>query len=282
MTIVFVVLVVAAGTQLGKLMVALPAPDMRPDFSPDGAWIVYEHEEPDLRKSLRVSRPDGSEARLLTEFGYAPSWSPDGDRILFGRPSAQGSQPYVIAAEGGEPEPLLHPALEGLYFLAETRWARDGRSIYYVTHDPKPHTAWRLDLETGETEQAAPDGVDYVEETAGGTGVVYAKDGPASLTLVWRREADGAEQVVAPSIVDQRAFDVGPEAVYYVTLGPDPYGAGFLRSYEFVSGRTREHGMVMDRPSLGLAVSPDGRTVVTARVKNDGTDRGFQVFRIDD
>jgi len=277
----FLVLLLAAGTQLGNLMEAAPAPDALPDFSPDGQWIVYEHEEADLRKTLWVARPDGSEARLLADPGYAPSWHPSEDRILFVRPSEQGVQPYVVAAEGGEPEKLSHPVLEGLYYLGGVEWARDGESVFYVTHEPKPGTAWRLNLRTGETEQAAPAGSDSVEQVGDGGGVVFARNGAAALELVWREEETGEERVIAPSIVDSRAFAVGASAVYYVAPGSDPYGEGFLRAYKFATGETRELGAVVDRPWAGLAVSPDEGTVVVSRSRREFTLRAFQVFRVD-
>lgn len=278
----FVALLLAAGTQLGNMMEAAPAPDALPDFSPDGEWIVYEHEEADLRKTLWVSRPDGSEARLLADPGYAPSWHPSGDRILFIRASEQGVQPYVVAAEGGEPEELSHPVLESLYYLGGVEWAQDGESVFYVTHDPKPRTAWRLNLQTGETAQAAPGGSDFVQEVGDGGDVVFPRNGAASLELVWRDETTGEERMVAPSIVDSQAFDVGGSAAYYVAPGPDPYGEGSLRAYEFATGETRELGPVIDRPWAGLAVSPDEKTIVVSRSRWEFELREFQVFRVDE
>jgi|GEM_PF-3487587 len=278
----FVVLLIAAGTQLGNMMVAAPAPDALPDFSPDGEWIVYEHEEADLRKTLWVARPDGRDARLLADPGYSPSWHPAGDRIVFVRASDQGVRPFVVAAEGGEPEPLKHPVLERRYYLGGVEWARDGTSVFYITHDPDPRTAWKLNLATGETVQAAPGGSAFVKETHDGAGVVYPRSGQEALALIWRNDETGEERVAASSIMNSQAFDVGASAVYYVAPGPDPYGEGFLRAFDFATGETRELGPVVDRPYAGLTVSRDEKTIVVSRSHGDFERREFQVFRLDD
>lgn len=59
--------------------------DYRPDWSPDGRWIVFQRFKGG-GSDIYVVRADGSHLRALTEDGdnYHPSWSPDGERIAFG------------------------------------------------------------------------------------------------------------------------------------------------------------------------------------------------------
>jgi Tol biopolymer transport system component len=86
-------------------------PHPTPPWSPDGAWIAFEHlGDGDITPAtIFLMRPDGSEAhRLTTEVGisYAesdPSWSSDGSEVLLwsygygiARVSAAGGTPASI------------------------------------------------------------------------------------------------------------------------------------------------------------------------------------------
>lgn len=78
------------------------------NFSPDGKWVAYVT-FPD--HSLWRSRTDGS-ARLQLTFPpletLAPSWSPDGQRIVFQSVTGgKRGQISLIPASGGTPEPLF-------------------------------------------------------------------------------------------------------------------------------------------------------------------------------
>src|SRR5215510_1346834 len=82
-----------------------------PEWSPDGQWIAYDGRLKE-KSGLIVSRPDGSDARLLSPLqgtnsplpstGKSITWSPDGKRIAFVNavdgPEAQDSaaDPVVI------------------------------------------------------------------------------------------------------------------------------------------------------------------------------------------
>lgn len=67
----------------------------RPDWSPDGAWIVYqgrENEPPDATSGVAIHRvrPDGADTEQLTEPAgtardYYPRWLPDGSAVIFNR-----------------------------------------------------------------------------------------------------------------------------------------------------------------------------------------------------
>jgi Tol biopolymer transport system component/DNA-binding winged helix-turn-helix (wHTH) protein len=112
------------------------------DYSPDGEWIVYA-----LRQngSIWKSRRDGSGRVELTSTppgAFAPSWSPDGKKILFTAFSL-GKQPqlYVIPSEGGTPQPVLPPGTTGATISGD--WSPDSREIVMDYMEPgkdlRPH-----------------------------------------------------------------------------------------------------------------------------------------------
>ncbi|HUI75830.1 MAG TPA: winged helix-turn-helix domain-containing protein [Candidatus Acidoferrum sp.] len=131
------------------------------DYSPDGAWIVYA-----LRQngSIWKSRRDGSGRVELTSTppgAFAPSWSPDGKKILFTAFSL-GKQPqlYVIPSEGGTPQPVLPPGIAGSTISGD--WSPDSREIVMDYMEPgkdlRPHLQI-LDVATGKiTELAGTEG----------------------------------------------------------------------------------------------------------------------------
>jgi Tol biopolymer transport system component len=80
-----------------------------PDFSPDGAQIVFSrHDSLDGHDSLYVMGAQGGEPTLIYgdepgENGTAPTWSPDGTRILFEGP--RGLE--TIAPDGSDAQTIF-------------------------------------------------------------------------------------------------------------------------------------------------------------------------------
>lgn len=97
----------------GDLVQVTDRPDHRafePTFSPDGQWIVFESHTLDNEEDgeLWKVRADGSELTQLTSTktianARQPVWSPQGDRIVFQAPGANGAPDvHTIATDGSE------------------------------------------------------------------------------------------------------------------------------------------------------------------------------------
>jgi TolB protein len=84
------------------------ARNFAPAWSPDGQRIVFERRVGRVnygrcnacgrasRFEVWVANPDGSQPRMLARDGAQPSWSPDGEKLAFGRQS----DIYVMNADG--------------------------------------------------------------------------------------------------------------------------------------------------------------------------------------
>jgi LysM repeat protein len=109
------------------VQVPVEIPGEQPDWSPDGAWLVYRSGR-DNKQGLWISNRYGAQSHAITNDGTDafPRWSPDGRRIVFQHDSGGNVDIYVMNADGSEicrltdaPGPDALPA-----------WLPDGRIIF--------------------------------------------------------------------------------------------------------------------------------------------------------
>jgi len=75
-----------------------------PSVSPDGQWVAFHQELSNGREDLWVVRRDGTRLRQLTNdaaHDRRPSWSNDGNRLMFYSDRSGRYQVWTIAADGG-------------------------------------------------------------------------------------------------------------------------------------------------------------------------------------
>src|SRR5687768_17500669 len=91
------------------------------------AYVVRDVDEGTT--SINVVAPDGTGRRRLLE-GREPAWSPEGDRLAFGRwtPSPGGVDVYVANADGTGARAVVTSAADDVH----PRWSPDGRRIAYM------------------------------------------------------------------------------------------------------------------------------------------------------
>jgi tetratricopeptide (TPR) repeat protein len=105
----------------------------QPAFSPDGSKIAVNGEAPD-HMNLHVANADGSNLiEVTTNFEDSrPSWSPDGNRIVFdsNRHGDRRWRIYILedVTERTESDPLRSPV--GDTFGRDPCWMPDGRIVY--------------------------------------------------------------------------------------------------------------------------------------------------------
>ncbi len=97
-------------------------------YSSNGRQIAYTTVPQDI---LWKSRSDGGGRIQLTPpamRAFRPSWSPDGNLILFsGKQPGLSSRIYVIAAPGGKPDSITSGLVD-----SDASWSPDGKSILFA------------------------------------------------------------------------------------------------------------------------------------------------------
>ncbi|MCH8274822.1 MAG: PD40 domain-containing protein [Armatimonadetes bacterium] len=139
-----------------------PVPDwMAGAWSPDGtrvAFVVPTTDHPDEHDmDLWVCDADGSNQQRLTRFETAilrPSWSPDGETVLFVAEIGSGSQVLTVHAATGKIETLLE---ESETYYESPAWSPTGKRIA-VVRSPRGadystpdyfRQIWVMDVATG-------------------------------------------------------------------------------------------------------------------------------------
>lgn len=111
----------------------IEADDIQPAFSPNGAYIAFRSERAE-GPGIYVIPASGGEARLVSDAGYHPSWSPDGSEIVvssFGR-----DEPTVRASSGRHALTIINVATGLRRELANVEasfpaWSPNGHRIAY-------------------------------------------------------------------------------------------------------------------------------------------------------
>jgi dipeptidyl aminopeptidase/acylaminoacyl peptidase/CubicO group peptidase (beta-lactamase class C family) len=128
--------------------IAVPS---QPALSPDGSRVVYvlrtldDENDRNVDQLWTVPTSGGTPRRLTSgQSDTAPAWSPDGSRLAFLR----DGQVHVLAADGGEPEPVTELPLGS----GAPAWSPDGsRLAFTASVDPAdgsgPLVAKRLDYQ---------------------------------------------------------------------------------------------------------------------------------------
>jgi hypothetical protein len=214
---------------------------------------------------------DGSHLHQVTELrgsiaGF-PHWSPDGQRIVFH--SREQSYPKLLFWDllTARSRPLDFPAV----YETMPSWSHDGKRIYFASRRSGGVQVWSVAAEAaGPLAPLTSDGGWAPLESADGRFLFYTK--PTSPGL-WRIPLSGGEEQHAFSIplAATGAYAPGRSGVYFIRQEStgDKQSLVFFR---FSDQQITTLAEIPRRVGLGLAVSPDERTILYSQADHVGSE----------
>jgi Tol biopolymer transport system component len=189
-----------------------------------------------------------------------PQWSPDGQNITFWSEQDGRVDVYVVSANGGMARRVATPAGGKFPF-----WSRDGKFIYFGSVDGQ---IWKAGLTGGRTTQITRNRGDVPKASPDGKFVYFLRRSEHEFG-VWQIPVNGGDET---KVVDSvREWAVGSKALYYFTP-PDERGNSELRAYEFADRHSRKILTIAAGIYYGMALSPDGRTLLYSQIDEAGSD----------
>jgi Tol biopolymer transport system component len=256
--------------------------DYAPSFSPDGRRIAFESSRSGVGREIWVADPDGANAVQVTRSrpdsqgrvsrvgSGNPNWSPDGRRIVFtGESSDSEPEVFIVDADGGRRRQVTNDP----YVDALPTWSHDGHWIYYRLDRPEGSNIVRIPSDGGSPQPLTKSGGLYPVESWDGTRLLFTKTEGTS-PLYTMPAGGGDEQRLIDCVISRALAVTPPNNLYYLgcTAGSAPVT---LHKRDLTTGRDEILGTIEKGPRnvfLGLAVSPDGKTILYARFVTTGSD----------
>jgi dipeptidyl aminopeptidase/acylaminoacyl peptidase len=231
-----------------------------PQFSPDGSKIVFESTRSGAYE-IWLCRSDGSGLIQLTHFNTVtgtPRWSPDGEQIAFDSSAPGNADIFVMDSRGGSIRPLTHDPSADVV----PSWSRDGRWVYFASDRSGDWQVWKMPSAGGPAVQVTHQGGFGGFDSADGEFFYYAKG--HTVPGIWRVPTAGGEETEVVGALDSGYWGywaLATNGIYYLDTAETP-GMNF---FDFTTRRTTRVFDLESRPAreaAGIALSPDGRTIL--------------------
>lgn len=217
----------------------------RPAWSPDSKWLAFQSYgftdfglaayEAMPPSTIWICSVDGGEPSAVTKPGDpsgghgAPSWSPDGERIVLTSFDYGSTSVWSVSRNGGDAKRLLED-LPFFYFSAQ--YAPSG-ALYITGATSGQYGLWRLPAATGGTVgepvllgNPAPAVIRYPTTSADGRKLAYTALTMTSNLASVRLSPDTQEPIAEPSLLTRDAS----ERNHYPRFSPDGASIAFKRA----------------------------------------------------
>jgi len=250
-------------------VIAATGVNIRPQYSPDGRKIAFESSRSGYTE-IWVCDSDGSNCDAFTSLrgvSGAPRWSPDGRYLAFeSRPEAH-TEIYIAEVGGGQPHLLsTFPGFDN----GGPNWSRDGQWIYFYSNRERGvFQLWKVPRGGGAPIQITRKGGVFGVESVEGGFLYFAKfEAPG----IWRIPLSGGEET---RILNQPGGDVEwcnwvlvENGIYFLNGGSESQGRKASIEFFDLTNRQTIPIFTLDRgPGDGLAIAPDGKSILFAQVK---------------
>jgi Tol biopolymer transport system component len=234
-------------------------------YSPDGKSIAFAS----LRSGMQeiwISNDDGSNLVQIPNDNYmslsgSPQWSPDGNKIAFNSLSRNRWEIYVADVAERKPRKLA----TNISGVIRPHWSRDGKWIYFSSHDPGMMGVYRCPASGGDAVLISKDidGIGAQESSDGKTVYFASLGGNSTLKKVALPGQPGTESEVVglPRMETgwgQPLWALSSGGIYFVPAE----APRSVRYFDFASKQIRPIFEVDKGLGSGLSVSSDGRWIL--------------------
>jgi Tol biopolymer transport system component len=257
-------------------LIASELPDSSPQFSPDGARLAFSSMRAGT-DAIWTSRSDGGSPTLLMDgAGFnigSQHWSPDSSHLVFEWHRTGRAGLFTISTAGGPPKPLLTDQFNNSLPV----WSPDGSSIYFLSNRSGHNRVWRIPASGGAPVPiaTADADADAVHISGSGDSLYYMDKSPGHTTRnIWRVALpSGKPQLLISSLseADWANWALATDAIYFVRRNGTQLWE--IDRFDLASGTIRTVYELQRPPAFGggLAVSPDGKTLLFTQVDREGS-----------
>jgi len=247
-------------------LIATTREQITPRYSPDGKHIAFASNRTGASQ-IWMSDSEGANLVQLTNFNGpfvgTPSWSPDGQKIVFDWRTRNPDHAALYVLDIGERIPRKVEVSTGE--AAVPFWSRDGRWIYFLggNHEARGERIYRVSPQGGQA-QAVTSGRGYwPQESFDGQSLYFAAHGATSILDVATLNPTGTEYPVPsmPLLSGPASWTVARDGIYF-------FPASDFETLSFYSFATKQVRPILKTGPVyyGSSVSPDGRFILYAQI----------------
>ena len=246
-----------------------------PDFSSDGRHIAFRSNRSDSSEAW-IGDADGKNLRQLTgenrHVGVV-RFSPDAAQIAFHANKDESKDIFVASVESGKSRRLTdNPAYDSY-----PAWSADGKNIYFTSDRTGENNIWRVPANGGDAVQITRGGGAEPLASADGKWIYYTKKGSGAelhrISAAATAESSDETPVSQVNAANfQNIWTLTKSGVYFVTQTGK--SAAEIKFFEFSTERVSkiaETDRLKASGSAGIAVAPDGKSIVFAQFDQDAS-----------